>query len=128
MTGACRPFSDSSPRTVRPPPGASWTSLERNSIDPPFSTSLSIVCLMSALSLSLSDLSPPVPSSTRSERESAVSVSAGCASRSSVACHDSTSMSRSWPALAAPPVLPVLIVRLALSGPYCVGIRATLTE
>ena len=38
---------------------------------------------------------PPVPSSTRSELESAVSVSAGSASGSSVADHDVTSSSRS---------------------------------
>ena len=60
---------------------------------------------------------PPVPSSTRSERESAVSVSAGSASGSSVADHEPTSISRSCPALEAAPVRFVLTVRVALSGP-----------
>ena len=55
---------------------------------------------------------PPVPSSTRSERESARQRERGLRlGESSVACHESTSITRSWPALAAPPVLRVLIVR-----------------
>ncbi len=64
---------------------------------------------------------PPVPSSTRSERESALSVSAGSASGSSVADQDPTSIRRSCPAFDAAPVRAVRTVNRAFSGPNDCG-------
>ena len=112
LIGWRSPASSSSPSTLPPS-----TEVDRNSIGVPTRTSSSIVCAMPALASSSSAWMPPVPSSTRSERESAVSVSAGSASGSSVADHEVTSISRSCPALDAAPVRFVLTVRVALSGP-----------
>ena len=82
-------------RSVRRRPRACRTSLERNSIAQPFSTSSLIVFWMFSLSSPVSDLMPPVPSITRSERESAVSVIAAAQARRPVERRPPTTPPRS---------------------------------
>ncbi len=104
-----------SPRTANPSPFVS-TAVERKRISTRLRISSSIVWRMLARSSSSSDFMPPVPSITCSEVASASSVTLG-ASRSSVALHFSTWISRSWPALATVPVRPVRTDSVPSSGP-----------
>ena len=76
------------------------TLLEANRISCEPRMSFSIVFWIDARSLSVSGLTPRLPSRTTSERGSAVSSSAP---PSSLAAHFVTSMIRSWPTLAATP-------------------------
>ena len=93
-----------------PPFSPGSTLVEWNSIGPPSSISSAIVCPIDALSSSPRGTTPPVPSRTCSEFESAFSsseIDAGSSPALIVASHELTSISRLWPALAAAPALRV---------------------
>src|SRR5579863_3025866 len=120
-TGAVLPSSVRSPWTCRSSaPSTPCTLVDVNEISPPLRTSVSIVWSTFALLSSSSACMPPVPASTRSERELAVSetvVSSGEEPRPSVADQSVTSISRLCPARAAFPSLPVQTLSSAEAGP-----------
>ncbi len=112
--------SSRSPVTWRRASPSGRTAVDLKVIGVPLSTSWLIVWAMPSLSSSPSDFTPPVPSSTLNEVESAVSSStlwAGSSANCAVAPQRSTSMSRLWPALDAAPPLPVRTSSLPSCGP-----------
>ena len=119
LAGRVVPTSSSSPLTWRWSPCAAM-SVERNAIGVPFRTSSLIVWAIPRFSSSPSEVSPPVPSMTCIELESAdSSIAAGVLSSptSSVALQSVTRISRSWPALAIAPPFFVRTESVPLSGP-----------
>ncbi len=106
-----------SPLTMSTGPMCS-TFVERKRIAAPRMTFASIVPLMSARSLSDSDVAPLKPQRTRSERGSAVSSSEILSpATASVPSHVVTSMTRSCPAFAYAPSREVRTCSVPVSGP-----------